>query len=796
MEKLSATDLNETNNINRRNAIRAFGFAGITALSATAAPAFSEIKGNAPSGKAAYLVFASVDNMKRDRSLKKDTLVRLAGYYTPGDGGGAEYLIKDAGTEGDWGTIPLDSGLYASLVNVSGVNYRMFGAVGDGKNDDGVQIKMAHAYANRMNIPLINQSGEFWIRETHTIEIMTSVYWGQTIFHIDEKYNTPSDHKFIISSLDKPVALDLTPETKSKLLAQIKPGVTLIPELAPYKNSLLVFTDTNDRVGVRSGAAYNGRSTKAREEFFFVEEHGRVLGDVAWSFNDFTKITAYPGSDSYLIIDGGTFYFSGERTNFDTTGYVRMGFSVNRSRTIIRNQWVGLEKGKADVAMAPRTGFYNFSCVYDVLLENVRMIPWEKDRPGTENDVLHGTYGIGGSYVLNATFRNVTAEGSPVHWGVFGTNLFKNFRVEQCVLNRVDVHFYCLNLYIKDSKIGTNGITITGGGDLFVENTTCRSNNFISFRNDFGAKWDGDIRIRNCRHAPTGSGNVAILSMVADDFDYKYPIGYGRTLRVEDMVIDFNTNPTSQGIARLMRISSFSQAKDGRRVFFPSLMEFRNIVVEGRQKGMRIMEINDPQSLKLARAGSYDGVQLNTNTRMIFTNIQLEDLPASENHLILRNISGSKYDEWGLYPQIKVSQCGTFAADLGAGIADVVVEDCKITNFTGSGSGVMPGSLTFMHCRFEANVKETEEVFYKLSAELGTGFINCTLLSPQVAGQAQPGMIDRSGIVQINKSVKYNHINTRLGNDLLRYFKAKGTRLNERFISMLKTHHELESPDI
>src|SRR5690606_19864100 len=113
MEKPAATDLNETHNINRRNAIRAFGVAGITALSATAAPAFAEVSAAAP-GKTSWQIFTSADAMKRDRSLKEGMLIRLAGYYTPGDGGDAEYLIKkEAGAGDDLGIIPLDNGLYA-----------------------------------------------------------------------------------------------------------------------------------------------------------------------------------------------------------------------------------------------------------------------------------------------------------------------------------------------------------------------------------------------------------------------------------------------------------------------------------------------------------------------------------------------------------------------------------------------------------------------------------------------------------------------------------------------------------
>lgn len=785
-------------NLNRRNAIKAFSFASL-AMSAASIPAFAAREEPAAPKKTSYTIYNNVAGMKQDGSLKEGTLARVLGYYTPGDGGGAEYMIVKQEPELQTGHIEVGGGFSARLFNVSSVNYKMFGAVGDGQNDDGVQMKAAHAYANRMNIPVINQHGDFWIKETVGIEILTSVQWGHTAFHIDEKFNTRTLNRFLVLPHEEPLTLEFDGAAKASLLNQLKPGVTIIPELAPYKNFLIVVTDNDDRIGVRSGAVYGGRSTKAREEFFFVEEHGRIIGDLAWGFKDYTKIMAYPGTNSYLIIEGGTFYFSGESINAGGGGYVNIGFRVTRSRTVIRNQWVGLEKGKADVAMAPRSGFYSFSYVYDVLLENVTLIPWEKDRPGTDKDVPNGTYGIGGNYALNATFRNVTAEGSPVHWGVFGTNLFKNFRVEQCMLNRIDVHFYCWNLYIKDSKVGTNGITVTGGGDLFVENTICRSNSFISFRRDFGAKWDGDIRIRNCRHAPTGRGETYLLSMAADDIDYKYPVGYGRTVKIEDMVVDFNTVPDSKGTSWLMRMSTFSQAAYGGRVFFPSHMEFRNIVVEGREQGMCLLNIPDPQNYLLAKTGSYDGVQVKSNCKIILEDIQLESLneddpqSAGHVHLVLKKAQGAAYkDDHALYPEIIVSRCNGFAAHIGGSIAEITVDHCKVVRFTGAETGTLPGSLTFTNCKFEALVNDIGKPFYLLAAELGTSFINCLVLAPRVGTKARPDLLDRIGFLQLNKAVYYNHINTRLGNDILNHYKARGVRIAPAFIAMLKAHHELE----
>lgn len=779
------------NYLNRRKMLKAFG---IAALSGTAVSAFSMDKARTAGKSINENIYATVNDMKQDATLEAGNLARTIGYNSVGDGGEAEYIIKTNKPDNDAAIIALNNKFYAVLINVSAVNYQMFGAVGDGVNDDGVQIKIAHAYANQMNVPVINQTGEYWIKATNGIEIMTSVQWGQSVFHIDEKFNTTTTNKFLVTSREKPLPIEFAPETKAKVIEQIKPGVTLIPELIPYRNSLIVVTDDNDRIGVRSGEAYKGRVTKPREEFFLVEEHGRILGDIAWAFKDYTKIVAYPADTSYLVLEGGTFYLSGESTGPASGAYFQMGFSINRSRTIIRNQWVGLEKGSTDKAKSPRKGFYSFAYVYDVLLENVRLLPWEKNRAGNDNDVPQGTYGISGVYALNATFRNITAEGSPVHWGVFGTNLFKNFRVEQCTLNRIDVHFYCWNLYIRDSKIGTNGITITGGGDLFIESTTCRSNSFISFRKDYGAKWDGDIRIRNCRHAPASSGETALLSFAADNFNYKYPIGYGRTIKVEDMVIDFNSVPSSKSTCWLMKTSSFSQATDGQRVFFPYHLEFRNIMVEGREQGVRLLQIPDPQTFKLPKTGSYDSVQLKPNCKMIFEDIHLENLSESPEqvHFLMQNISNVKYkDEYALYPEIRLTRCNDFDAHFGGCIASVAFEQCNITSLTGDEDNLMPGALTFTNCRFQPVVKK-DGISYLLGSELGTSFINSVVYAPRSGDTAHPELADQVGFIHINKSVKYNHINTRLGNDILNYCKHQGIKLTPDFIAMLKSHSEME----
>ncbi|WP_139602588.1 hypothetical protein [Paenibacillus hemerocallicola] len=744
--------------------------------------------------------YASVNDMKADTSLVADALVHTAGYYDPGDGGAADYIVQAGALAEDGGSvIALQNGLQAILLPGGSIGYKQFGTVSDGVNDDGAQIKKAHTYANVRRLPVVDESGEYWIKQTNLIVIQTNVSWGQTKFHIAESFNSKTNARFHVTSRQAPVEIALDAPTKAAFLAKMRPGTTICPELAAYKNSLLFIVDDNDKVGARFG--YPGQTGWSKEDFFVVEEHGRIVGDIAWTFNNYTSLTAYPAEDSYLVIDGGTFLLSGDSAGNNNSAYWHNGILVKRSRTIIRNQWVGLEPGASDTALDPRYGFYYLNYVYDVTLENIRAIPYEQNRPGTEY-VLIGTYGIGGRRVLNATFRNVTAEGSLYHWGVFGTNLFKNFRIENCRLNRVDVHFHCWNLYVLDSEIGYRGFTLTGGGDLIIENTKRFGNQFIGFRTDFGAKWDGYIRIRNCRLVIDNGANEAIaLDYNPADFDYKYPIGYGRSIQLENFTFDYTGLPNTNGTCRIMRIASFSKiTATGSRLFFPQLIEFKNVTVAGRDKGVRILHIQNPFGFHVGKAGGVDDQRVNANCYMRFENIEGEKVPAqqseSTSHMsfLLNGLGTAPYDdEYALYPKIDFVQVGDFWGHFKGTAADVTVQRSTVNCMDNYSGGQMRGRLVLDNCDIRADAVDDGKVLYTLTSQFGTTFLNCTVHAPILNGTTRPDLLSRCGFIEMNQKLQYNHVNTSLSKQVIDYFAAQGNPVQPEFYAMLKSHHASDS---
>ena len=785
------------NNMDRRSAIASFGIAGLT-LAGIPVHSLKEREGKKDNEVRLY---ENVSAMKADRKLESGMIAATMGYFRAGDGGGTMYAVKGESPKGepdDGGIIGLANQNSACLVNTTFVNYKMFGARSDGEYDDGIAIRKTHDFANANKIPVVNLSGAFWIKNTYNIDICTNVDWGHSIFHIDEQFNSQKAYHFRVRSQLTPYPIELEPNQKAQLLQKVKPGVEVLAELAPYSGMLVFISDKNDKIGYRAGARFTGQE-HTKEDFFYVEEDGRIIGEVAWTFSDYTTLTAYPCDNNYLIIDGGTFYLSGDNPGKTYNGYWKNGFSVSRSRTVIRNQWVGLEPNHSDIALTPRSGFYTFSRVFDVALENVRLIPWIQDRDGEEKDVKAGTYGISCGRTLQTRFFNVTAEGGRGYWGVFGTNLNKRFFIDHCNLNRVDVHFHCWNLHILNSNIGFKGITVTGGGNLIIENTKVWSRRyFVSFRRDFGSRWDGDIYIRNCRFIPGVKGETSVLNFAPANFDYHYSIGFGHKVVVKDLVIDYHSCPDNADRCWLMRVPSFSEVKGGRRLFFPTAVLFENITIAGRKKGIRLIEIAAPQHYNQPKVGKYDESGLQTNSTMVFDRIELEQLADAlsssdpEVHLLINHDTTQAYkDDHALYPEIYVKDCKAFSAIVN-GSANLYLERTTVNRLVAGASLPIKGRLEIQNCLLQAMNPEQGKPPFILAAESGVSFLNCTFLAPREKGVLKPSLFDFGGILSINEYVKHNHVNSRLGGAIRTYCKNRHILLKPGFINKLKLHNDLE----
>lgn len=96
--------------------------------------------------------FNSVEEMKASNTLKAGALAKTQGFYTAGDGGGADYLITDnIGDDvvDELSLITLQNNLYAKLLIKDFINIKWFGAKIDGVNDDSVSFNNCVEFLQR-----------------------------------------------------------------------------------------------------------------------------------------------------------------------------------------------------------------------------------------------------------------------------------------------------------------------------------------------------------------------------------------------------------------------------------------------------------------------------------------------------------------------------------------------------------------------------------------------------------------------------------------------------------------------
>lgn len=93
--------------------------------------------------------FNSVEEMKASNTLKAGALAKTQGFYTAGDGGGANYVIVNSigEEEPDEATlISLQNSLYAKLLIEDYVNVKWFGVKGDDETDDTNALQLCFNY--------------------------------------------------------------------------------------------------------------------------------------------------------------------------------------------------------------------------------------------------------------------------------------------------------------------------------------------------------------------------------------------------------------------------------------------------------------------------------------------------------------------------------------------------------------------------------------------------------------------------------------------------------------------------
>src|SRR5690606_35899559 len=133
----------------------------------------------------------------------------------------------------------------------------------------------------------------------------------------------------------------------------------------------------------------------------------------------------------------------------------------------------------------------------------------------------------------------------------------------------------------------------------------------------------------------------------------------------------------------------------------------------GRQEGAQLIEISNPQNFKLLRKGGYNNVEVISNCKMIFEDIQLAEYSSNniieKAHISFKSIDNSYLDEFALYPEIYITGCKNFVGHLGKHVMDLNFSNCTINHLITKQKGVLPAVIAFNSCGFKPILAKEHE---------------------------------------------------------------------------------------
>ena len=423
------------------------------------------------------------------------------------------------------------------------VSYEDFGAVGDGVTDDFDAIEAAHKYANENGLEIKTKSdATYYIgaKLTREIPIETNVDWNGAHFIINDNVENAYEYRAVnLFAFRRKARIILEGDALIAAIGEgrtIKRGDTELPWLAPVltEDAYIRVIDENHRDFVRFGS--NENKGIARRDTFEVSKDG-VLDpetDVAYEFDNITKIEIFPARETPITVKNGNFASICCRTVKETNflgrwhGYER-GFCIERADVTLENlthkmiDEPELDTTRDELAKNygnrgesyPYEGFIVGRCANRLTIKNCLLTAhttYYEDKPATVSTgwkvpapVPLGSYDMYFHACNRVSLINVrqncpTGIGDQRYWGIMASNNCKNFLLDGCYMNRFDAHQGFWNTTILNSTIG-HSINITGGGHLYMENVTKLTGYcFLSVRGDYGASFEGDIVLKNCRH--------------------------------------------------------------------------------------------------------------------------------------------------------------------------------------------------------------------------------------------------------------------------------------------------------
>ena len=424
------------------------------------------------------------------------------------------------------------------------ITYEDFGARSDEQFDCYNCIKNAHDYANKYNYAVratLDTYHIYKLNEMNPIIIKTNTNWNNATFVIHDEnisnLQTRNYSIFQISSNEKDITI-----TDKEVLNNIKLNkqTTKIDELSGNGNCLCIVYNENKHQFIRSGSNENGGNPQT--DLFKIDNDGNIINDIQWDFDQITKIVLKPIPDEQIIIENGNFKTILPDEDYEqSSGYYNRNITCNRSNTILRN--IKHELSNDEIVGGPYYGFIKLINVSDVQLYNLHLV--------SHKYIAKSNYDLILEYCTNIFLDNIVSDNidDTNRWGITGTNYTKDINYQNCILNRIDAHCGVYNLNIDNCTIGIKGLTLTGAGELNIDNSTrVGGATFIELRSDYGSSWNGTVNVKDCKFITDQANTIFYFAVLYESDRTPHYYGYDRVLpnlNINNLQIEENSTNSS-----------------------------------------------------------------------------------------------------------------------------------------------------------------------------------------------------------------------------------------------------------
>ena len=440
------------------------------------------------------------------------------------------------------------------------MHYNAHGAKGDGITDDFEAIYQAHKHANELRLATPGTRvvvrgtphANYFIGAKHsdrTILIQTCTDWTDVTFTVDDR-EVPHQHARVwLFRLESALPeVDLFGRVTS-----LKAGQPRVPEFSFERDMIITVADNTTlfhRKDFGGDYPFAGGQPSPKIDAFRIDKDGSIdpLTPIVHDFNIITSLKGIQIDAETLTIRGGTFIRYANLVHVPRGGYgfgyYHRGILVERSNVIMDGlrhdvRYVNLDGTPFPYSerVRPYYGFLRIHRCADIIIRNVELVGRRMAEIGTYDLVIEST--------LNTLLENVRQTNcinDRRYWGIMGSNESKNITFDRVRFSRFDTHRLVHNITVKNSEIGYASILATGSGTLWVENTTVYANFFMSFREDWGSHWNGNVYVKNSVFAPI-TPNVSNLTLfsgfnITGRWDFGFQNTMPKIVTIDGLTID------------------------------------------------------------------------------------------------------------------------------------------------------------------------------------------------------------------------------------------------------------------